>query len=558
MRKLIFILFCFIPFLGYTQTNTPMDTATLNTIEGNSADTIYFNTNFLIGTQKLFRDQTLGDNILALNDGGGGITLSIDALAYKNSYVGLWDHGADVSAGTSDGAATTLSLFAMQQAGAVRNSIVIYSNEGTPLSSNITYKTENFHKFQSGVSPTESVRIDSTGLKLSGDLLLGATTSVSGILDEDDMSSNSAIDLATQQSIKTYVDGSVGVVVDYFFNNTASDIGGIYYDQTNVDLGGGESTLSTAGLSASTDDQALVNFATLSGEPGILSVPAGVFDVHFHAERTAGSSSANIYAEIYKRAAGGAETLITTTEISSAITAKAAFSIHGSTSTDVDLLVTDRIVVKFYANCGAGSGATIALYQEGTTTSRLTIPTTTSILSQFFLRRDGTVSMTGALNLSDNNMDSVGTITTDTEFTWHIGCFDFVSNGGAIDADYIPAEAAAHPKVINGSMYAPVNIPFNQFGGTVVLDQITVYYNTNANGDDFDFALTRADNDGSITVDEDQDDIGNGTAGAQSTTLLAADITLSDFAYYIEIDANNTDAAADVKIYDVKFECHLE
>jgi hypothetical protein len=247
-----------------------------------------------------------------------------------------------------------------------------------------------------------------TNLTLSGNLLLGATTAVSGILDEDDLTSNSATDLATQQSIKSYVDSSVNVIIDYFFNDTASDIGGIYYDQTNNDLGGGESTLSTAGLSASTNDQALVNFATLSGEPGILSVPAGIFNVHFHAERTAGSSSVNIYAEIHKRASGGAETLITTTEISTAVTSKASFSIHGSTGVDTDLLVTDRIVIKFYANCGAGSGATVALYQEGTTTSHMSIPSTVDVLNQIFLRTDGANSMSGDLHILDTNGLIVG------------------------------------------------------------------------------------------------------------------------------------------------------
>ena len=196
-------------------------------------------------------------------------------------------------------------------------------------------------------------------------------------------------------------DINVALQVDYFFNNTASDIGGIYYDMTDTDLGGGESTLSTPGLIAATDDQSLSNFATLVGEPGVLSIPAGIFDVHFHAEKTAGTSSVNIYANIYYRASGGAETLITTTEISGVVTTKEDFTLHGSTSSDIDLLVTDRIVVKLLANVGGGSGATVALYQEGTTTAHLSLPSSTDVLSSIFVRQDGTKELTANWDAGD-------------------------------------------------------------------------------------------------------------------------------------------------------------
>lgn len=517
-----------------------------------------------IAAGKAFRDATLTTNVLYLDDGFNGITLSIDGLNYLNSYLGMWDHSIELKAGTSDGAATTLWLQAMQQSGTVVNSINIHSDEGTPANSLNTHISETKHLFRIGANeivfidangltvngvngidfvPGSDVNVDlftigvtgtpklywretphqlafntsthanfaivsgnnndailsyyesstekavtmydgglecyrlqlpggtdiervypdgefkiynrgeadpavaadtfshfgtdaaavagrcsphwktedgtilvlattslMTNLTLSGSLLLGATTAVSGILDEDDLTSNSATDLATQQSIKSYVDSSVNVIINFFFNDTASDIGGIYYDQTNNDLGGGESTLSIAGLSAATNDQALVNFATLANEPGVLSVPAGIFNVHFHAERTAGSSDVNIYAEIYKRASGGTETLITTTEISGLVTSKASFNLHASASVDTDLLVTDRIVIKFFANLGSGSGATVAIYQEGTTTSHLSVPSTVDALSQIFIRQDGTKAMTGDFNLDGNNIDNGGVI----------------------------------------------------------------------------------------------------------------------------------------------------
>ena len=222
-------------------------------------------------------------------------------------------------------------------------------------------------------------------------LILGATSPVSEILDEDDMVSNSNTALATQQSIKTYIDLHTNIVIDYYFNNTLdSGIGGIYYEMTDSDLGGGQSEIETTGLTAGNPNQPLNNFITLAGNPGVLTIPKGRYAVHFHAERSNGTSDVNIYALIYKRAAiGGAEVLIATTETSVALTDDPApYEIHASTSVDTDLLVTDRIVIKFFANLGAGSGAEVKLYQEGTTTSHMTIPTTTDVLSQVFLRQD--------------------------------------------------------------------------------------------------------------------------------------------------------------------------
>jgi len=55
--------------------------------------------------------------------------------------------------------------------------------------------------------------IDVTGaITTNTSLNIASSTTVDGILDEDDMSSNSATKLATQQSIKAYVDAQVGTV----------------------------------------------------------------------------------------------------------------------------------------------------------------------------------------------------------------------------------------------------------------------------------------------------------------------------------------------------------
>ena len=242
----------------------------------------------------------------------------------------------------------------------------------------------------------------------NGDMTITPSGTQIIVAGEVAMSANKITGLADptldqDATTKIYVDtASAAFDVDYFFNNTASDIGGIYFDMTSAALGGGESTLSTAGLTASTNDQALVNFLTdETGGLGILDIPAGTFEVHFHAERTAGNSTVNIYAEVYKRASGGAETLITTSQVSGAVTSKAVFSLFAHTGADTDLLATDRVLVKFLANLGSGSGATVAIYAEGTTVSRLAFPTTSEILNQIFIRQDGTKALNGTLTIKE-------------------------------------------------------------------------------------------------------------------------------------------------------------
>ena len=208
---------------------------------------------------------------------------------------------------------------------------------------------------------------------------------------------------------------AVEIHVDYFFNATTSDLGGIYHDMTNVGLEGIETGIETAGLTSATDDQALNNYATLSGEPGVLVIPSGIFDVHIHAQRTAGNSDVNIYALIYSRTVGGVETLIATTETSSLVTTKREVVLHAYTVSDFDTLNTDRVITKLFANVGGGSGATVVIYQEGNTVSRLVLPTTTGILSRIFIRQDGSKPFTGNQDFGTNDITGVGSLAVDTD-----------------------------------------------------------------------------------------------------------------------------------------------
>jgi hypothetical protein len=58
---------------------------------------------------------------------------------------------------------------------------------------------------------SEKASVDFEGKAVFAGIQLGATTAVTSILDEDTMTSDSAVALATQQSIKAYVDAAVAV-----------------------------------------------------------------------------------------------------------------------------------------------------------------------------------------------------------------------------------------------------------------------------------------------------------------------------------------------------------
>jgi len=277
-----------------------------------------------------------------------------------------------------------------------------------------------------GDTPTSALKIDST---LSAAFAGGGSFAdvVSGVTPV------ASADFAT----KEYVDTAIGFQFDYFFGDTASDIGGIYYAMTDQDLGGGESTLSTAGLTQA-DDQPLVNFATLSGEPGVQALSAGVYDVHFHAERTGGSRATVLYAALYKYETDTTETLLGTTEVSGLVTSKEEFDLHMSIASEITIDATDRLIIKFFANCDTGANTTIALYQEGDTVSHFTFSTTSNILNSLYLRVDGATTLAGAWDmgsqiLTNVNIDS-GVITGITDLAIADGGTGQSTAQAAIDA----------------------------------------------------------------------------------------------------------------------------
>ena len=217
---------------------------------------------------------------------------------------------------------------------------------------------------------------------------------------------------STDAANKEYVDNTIGVVINYYFNDTASDIGGIYYEMRDSDLGEATSTIVQSGIGTG-DDQAFVNFATPTGGAGLTKLREGTYVVHTHFERTSGNKDIAVYAEIYTRTSGGTETLRMTSAPSDLIVAQGEYDLTANLATEVAIDPTDRLVVKFYINAASGgSTSEITFYLEDDFDSSLVVPTTFQTFSNTFLRLDGGNQMQGDISLGSYQINdmTIGTM----------------------------------------------------------------------------------------------------------------------------------------------------
>lgn len=211
---------------------------------------------------------------------------------------------------------------------------------------------------------------------------------------------------------KEYVDNAINFISDYYFNNTADAIGGIYYQMTDVDLAQGASTLTTGSLTSG-DDQPVFNFIT-EDALGVNKLNSGVYKVHIHALKT-GTRSVNLYIKLYVRTSGGTETLVaTSTDTVELGLTDGEYDLSASVATPVTINSTDKFIVKFFANVGAsGSNVTISLNLEDDYNSRVSIPVESDVLNQIFIRQDGTKALTANWNAGAFDITADNFITND-------------------------------------------------------------------------------------------------------------------------------------------------
>ncbi len=218
------------------------------------------------------------------------------------------------------------------------------------------------------------------------------------LLNEDDMASASDDKGASQDSIINHLAHNLSAFFDFFLTDTASaDIGG-YFKMQDMESGAARSTFPEAGLGAGT--QLVDTWASPIGEPGSHILVGGIYDAHFHAKRTGGNKDLQFYWELYTRThPAGAETLRMTSETSGFITDEAELDLHATIPSDIAINITDRLIFKLYAVVsGVGANIDLEVYAEGADDSHVTVPITTGIFSNIFLRQDGQKALTADWN----------------------------------------------------------------------------------------------------------------------------------------------------------------
>ncbi len=192
----------------------------------------------------------------------------------------------------------------------------------------------------------------------------------------------------------------------YMFINTASSIGGSYKQAVSLSsytIGAVAILTTNVGTTATL----MGTFATNTGFPNITNIPVGVFNVHYDTQKASGSNNYYTYALIYKRSAGGTETLLATTDNSSQVSINTVVqqNVSAIVSSPITLLSTDLLVVKIYGVMLSAS-VNIDLRIDDATSARIELPSATVDATNFVPYSGATLN----LDMGSKNITTTGTI----------------------------------------------------------------------------------------------------------------------------------------------------
>jgi len=178
------------------------------------------------------------------------------------------------------------------------------------------------------------------------------------------------------------VGGAGAGQLTYIFSSNNSSIPG--YKQAVSINSFVPNALATLSATVTTSPTLIATFATNSGFPNVTTIPVGFFLSHYETQKASGSNNYHTFFEVYERDLLGTETLIATSDNTSATALNTIVQNNpvAIITSPISTLATDRIIVKIYGQMSASS-ASVSVRYDDNTDARLELPSATVDATNF-------------------------------------------------------------------------------------------------------------------------------------------------------------------------------
>jgi hypothetical protein len=152
----------------------------------------------------------------------------------------------------------------------------------------------------------------------------------------------------------------------FYFNNTVSDISG--YESIEQIPSGAAEVVESVSVTATGGDGLIDPYVTLSGYPGVASLPAGLWRFRTFHNVSSNAGVSNVVFSVYNRTATGTETLLFTT-VSDEINQEGIADEYLTSyvqNAPYTVSLTDRIVIKVYGRTTRVPATTVRFVYQGT------------------------------------------------------------------------------------------------------------------------------------------------------------------------------------------------
>jgi len=266
----------------------------------------------------------------------------------------------------------------------------------------------------------------------------------------------------------SYLTGLPGVQSDFLFANTASSVSPYYQSVYVANYVTG--TLATATQSVGGTAVMLAEFLTNAGYPNQSYLPTGKIGITYQTQKTSGNSTYFTYAEIWKRTAAGAETLLLTSDATTASSINTLIQQQTSTTnnSNIPLDTTDLIAIKIYAQVASGPTSSITLRWDSTTESGFYVPTPPATIAQFIPYQNA---------VSNVDLGSYGVTTGYVTATGNVTGNYILGNGSQLTGISTNSIYNGNSNVAITSASANVTMGINGDANTVVISPGSIFVN---------------------------------------------------------------------------------